>query len=258
MKHVASKTLNLRSEPKVKPSTLIVSLPFGQPVTVDGPSTRAGWHQVTTTYQGKTHKGHVSGRLLRDPASSMVEKTLAAGAAEWDRFERGKGKEHTAPFFRFVGEMWDQIPGFQHLDGTDRGTPWSAACISFIIRKAGYENFEFAAAHARYIHEAIVARESSDTTKDFWGFRLKEHKPQLGDIVCRKRTSAKIDYDFAKTHNAFKSHTDIVVSIGDGFVDTIGGNVAHSVTVTRYKTIPSGHLSANDGRVFAIMRNNHA
>ncbi|MEM7188718.1 MAG: DUF2272 domain-containing protein, partial [Pseudomonadota bacterium] len=223
MKHVASRSLNLRTEPLIKPSMLIVGLPFGHPVTIEGPSTREGWHIVSTSYQGRDLRGHISGRFLRDPASDKIELTLAMGAVEWDRFERGAGKEHINPFAGFVGEMWKELPGFQHLTGKDRGVPWSAACISFIIRNAGYQNFQFSAAHARYINESIVARLDNDTSKDFWGFRLNEHKPQLGDLVCRKRTSANIDYDFAARHNQFKSHTDIVVSIGDDEVYAVGG-----------------------------------
>ena len=51
MKRIATKYLNLRREPLVKPSTLIVGLPFGHPVAVVKPSTRTGWFEVTTEYQ---------------------------------------------------------------------------------------------------------------------------------------------------------------------------------------------------------------
>ena len=48
MKCIGSKYLNLRTEPLVKPSTLIVGLPFGHPVNIKQPSTRSGWFEVDT------------------------------------------------------------------------------------------------------------------------------------------------------------------------------------------------------------------
>jgi hypothetical protein len=252
-KHINSKTLNLRSEPLIKPGNILASLPFGHPVEVTGDAAKPGWKTATTTYKGINHAGVISGAFLRDPLSDKKEKLLAAGAVEWDRFERGAGKEADAPFFKFVGEMWQAIS--ENLDGKDSSVPWSAACISFIVRKAGYAAFTFASAHSVYIHEAIKAREGNDGAKDYWGFRLSEHKPTFGDLVCRKRSSANITYDFARTHADFQSHTDIVVATGDGFVDAVGGNVSNSVSITRYRLDGVGFLDADGGRVFAVLKN---
>ena len=101
----------------------------------------------------------------------------------------------------------------------DRDAPWSAAAISFMVRKAAlseprYSQFRFAAAHSQYIHDAIQRREAENTGAPFWGFRLHERKPQLGDIVCRQRIT-NVNYDFARTRDSFKSHCDIIVQIRD-------------------------------------------
>jgi hypothetical protein len=252
--HVKAPSLNLRHTPLVKPETLIVSLPFGHPVDVQGDADRPGWKVVSTTYKGVVHHGVISGDFLRAPLSAAKENLLAAAAVEWDRFKRGEGKETVSPFDGFVGEMWQALG--LGLDGDDTGQPWSAACISFIVRKAGYTKFKFATAHAVYINEAIVARQNNQA-RDYWGFRLNEHKPQIGDLICRKRTSAAINFDFAATHSEFKSHTDIVVAMEDGKVATVGGNVSNSVSITRYALTATGHVSADGGRVFAILRNNN-
>lgn len=79
----------------------------------------------------------------------------------------------------------------------------------------------------------------------------------IGDLVCRKRSSAKITYDVAKVRDDFQSHTDFVIATGAGFVDAVGGNVSNSVTVTRYPLTASGHLDDQGGRVFAVLRNNN-
>jgi len=245
--------LNLRSAPLVKPSTRIASLPFGHPVEVIGPSTRDGWAVVQTTLNGAALEGHVSARYLRDPLSEKVEAAVAIASAEWERFERGAGREHIAPYATYVGEYWAEID--EPYTGLDRDVPWSAAFISYVFSRAGYTGMRFAAAHARYINEAIVARQSNDTTRDFYGYRLNEHRPQIGDLVARRRTSAAIDYDFAAQHDLFKSHTDMVVAVGDGYVDAVGGNLAHSVRLQRYRTDAAGYLDASDSRLFAVLAN---
>lgn len=255
MLHVASKKLNLRSEPKVKPSTLIVGLPFGQPVKPLADSNRSGWKIVETDYQGSVLTGHVSGRYLRDPVSQMKEAALSKAAVEWDRFDRGSGKETKSPFYKYIGEMWS-ARGLPY-DGRDTSQYWSAAFISFVLENANYANFKFSIAHSNYIHESILARETGDETKDFWGFRTNEHKPRLCDLVARRRTSASyINYDYAMSHHQFPSHTDLVVAVGEGYVDTVGGNVSNSVSVTRYRLLNSGYLDSRGGRIFAVMRNN--
>jgi hypothetical protein len=253
--HVNAASLNLRSEPILKPSTIRTSLPFGHPVDVTGDAVKPGWKTVTATYQGINFSGVVSGGLLRQPVSASKEKLLASGAVEWDRFKRGAGKETLNPFFKFVGEMWRNLD--EDLDGKDTGTPWSAACISFIVKNAGYTRFKADQAHSVYINDGIKARIANNGNRDFWGFRLSEHKPQIGDLVCRKRSSAAITYDFAAANAKFESHTDIVVAVGADFVDAVGGNVRNSVSITRYKLRGNGHLNADGGRVFAILRNNN-
>jgi hypothetical protein len=254
--HINSASLNLRSEPLIKPATIIKSLPFGHPVNVTGEAEKEGWKTVTTTYQGKNLSGVLSGDFLRAPLSAAKENLLAAGAIEWDRFERGAGKEEKSPFFKFVGEMWANV-GRPDLDGKNGDVPWSAACISFIVKNAGYKKFKPDAAHAVYIHDAIVARENDNSNKDYWGFRLTEHKPTFGDLVCRNRNGGSITYNSAKKAAGFISHTDIVVAVGKDYADAVGGNVKNSVSVTRYKLKSNGFLDPEDGRQFAVLRNNN-
>src|SRR4029077_20034920 len=99
--------------------------------------------------------------------------------------------------------------------------PWSAAFISFCVRNAGIIGFMFAAAHARYIHDSIV-KKNAGTAAPFWGFRITEQKPSLGDIIAQWRVS-KTTYDDAAVRDGFFSHCDIVVEVGPDFVRTLGG-----------------------------------
>jgi hypothetical protein len=253
IKHVGSDALNLRSEPEVKDGNIIAVLLKGQSVNTLGPSPTSGWLKVEATVSGARKEGFVSARLLRDPASPAKERLIGAAVAEWVRFDRGGGSEHIAPFHTFIGEMWRAIG--MNLDGRDRDQPWSAAFISWVVRKAGtdYAGFRFAAAHSRYIHDSIVKRETGSASP-FWGFRLHEHKVGLGDLVCQWRTSTRT-YDDAKRSDAFFSHCDVVVEVGPGSVRAIGGNNSHTVGFKTYAVNAHGFLKA-ENKVFAVLRNN--
>lgn len=252
-KRVHSDALNLRSEPRVKDNNIEAVLVKGQQVTTRGPVDAAGWVEVDVTVNGAPKRGFVSARLLRDPVTDAKERLISAAVAEWVRFDNGSGLEHRAPYHTFVGQMWTAIG--QNLDGRDRDQPWSAAFISWIVRRAGpeYSAFRFAAAHSRYIHDSIRKREAASPSP-FWGFRLHEHKVGLGDLVCQWRNSTRT-YDDARTDDAFFSHCDVVVEVAPGSVRALGGNNSHTVGFKTYAVNAHGFLKA-ENRVFAVLRNN--
>ena len=198
---------------------------------------------------------------LRDPVSASREALVSEAIKEWLRFEQGLGKETVDPFYKFIGEMWKAID--INLDGKDTDQPWSAAAISFMVRNAGknaskYKKFKFGPAHAAYFHDSIVKQKSGDANAPFWGFRLHENRPVIGDIVGVWRKVPKT-FENAEAGQAFKSHSDIIVSVKADFVLAIGGNVGDSVSITRYEKTPSGFLDDThkgvDGRVIIHMVN---
>jgi hypothetical protein len=269
IKFVDLEALNLRSQSDVSPSTRIGILHLGQRVDELGPADKPGWLRIGAVIDGESNEGVVKAEIeaqpstgflnkqsLRNPVSDVREALVAEVIKQWLRFEKGQGLEHQDPFFKFIGEMWRAIGS--DLDGKDRDTPWSAAAISFVVRNTGdtfpiYKKFKFAGAHSRYIHDSIVKRKQSDSNTPFWGFRLHEKQPQIGDIVCKSRETPR-DFDDAAVSDAFKSHTDVIVSVSSDFVLAIGGNVGQSVNITRYEKTASGFIAARDG-VFALMVN---
>lgn len=242
--------LNIRSEPVASKRTWLATLPVGQ--TVEVLDSEDGWAKARTLFDGKELEGYVSAKHLRPRASDAVEALVVAAVDEWLRFKRGDGMEHTFPFYEFVGEMWQAIG--HNLDGRDRDQPWSAASISWFVRKAGepYDGFKFSAAHSRYINDAIVKRKA-EKNAPFWGFRLDEEKPEIGDIVCQWRVR-EVDFDHAAEHSQFSSHTDVVVAKNSEFVTVIGGNVRQSVRTKKYRLEGNGKLVA-EKRLFALMKN---
>jgi hypothetical protein len=261
IKYVDTTSLNFRDKPKLD-SNIIASLHLGTPVDVGG-SGSGQFVEAVVDISGTTTKGFISDRFLRDPVSDGREALIAAAVTEWKRFDFGIGKENKKPYAGFVGEMWKALG--MNLDGFDTDVPWSAAAISFMVRNAGkapagslYGDFRFAAAHSRYVHDAIKRRNSSDKTAPFWGFDLDEAKPRLGDLVCRSRAGSNVDFDHASRRDSFKSHCDIIVSIpaGGGTVVALGGNVSNSVKATTYDLTAGGFLD-NTKNVYAILVNRH-
>lgn len=254
--YVDVEALNFRSKPEVSPATKLGVLHQCQPVEVLGDAELQGWVRLKAKIDGAEQEGVVNASFLRAPVTDAREALIAEAIREWLRFEKGLGREMDDPFAGFVGEMWQAI-GLD-LDGRDRDVPWSAAAISFMVRNAGesfpkYRDFRFAAAHARYIHDSIAKRETNDEATPFWGFRLHERRPELGDMVCRWRETPR-DFDDARVSDSFKSHCDIIVRITADEVFAIGGNVGHSVSITRYDKTPSGFL-ADSRAVFAHLVN---
>jgi hypothetical protein len=268
-KYVDLEALNFRSEPIVSPSTRIGILHLGQRVDELGPADKPGWVRIRAEVGGQATEGVVKAEIeaqsstgfgnkpsLRKPVSDAREALVVEAIKEWLRFGKGQGLEHHDPFFKFVGEMWRAIG--VNLDGKDRDTPWSAAAISFMVCNAGktipkYQNFKFAPAHSKYMHDSIVKRKQNDHNAPYWGFRLHERQPQIGDIVGRWRETPT-DFDDAEMSDAFKSHSDIIVSVSPDVVLAIGGNIGHSVNITRYEKTASGFLAGKD-KVFILMGN---
>ncbi|MEA2875921.1 MAG: hypothetical protein QOF14_1117 [Hyphomicrobiales bacterium] len=258
--------LNLRTAPGDDPSTVIVALDIGQKLGVLGDSNVPGWKKVSAEIDDRIHEGHVFAKYIRPPESASVENLLKAAHTEWFRFQRGRGAEASQPYSDYVGEMWRELDILDR-DGTDSQHPWSAAFISWIVKKAGYQNFLFSQLHAEYVHQAVRRRELS-IEGPFWGFRLNEHRPALGDIVCQWRPTNDahgnpilIDYDYAEDHDDFFGHCDVVVQVNEASVRTIGGNTGQelghggSVSMKTYRLTANGFLM-DESRVFAIMRNN--
>lgn len=255
-------SLNFRDAPEIDEQTLKGPLFLGHPVKITGAVNPAGFVPVDTNFGGANQSGFVSARFLRKAIGAGRESLVAAAVEQWLRFDRGQGLEHTTPYFRFVGEMWEAIN--LDLDGRDRDVPWSAAAISFIVRQAAkkqsaYGKFKFSDGHARYIHDSITKREAGDQNTPFWGFRITERKPQIGDLICKNRGDG-ITYDIARRTDQFRSHCDVVVAIDspNNRLLALGGNVSQSFETTEYRLAPGDFLAAltpSGSTVFALLVN---
>lgn len=259
---VSTEGLNFRVEPD---GEIIRPLTIGEPVIDLGASSTAGWRSVSI---GGV-EGFVFGKYLRRPMAESIESLLQATIAEWLMFEKGKAREDEDPYYRYVGAMWEAIG--EDYDGRSRypngeEVPWSAAFISWVVRKSGaaYSNFRFASSHSVFSNDAIQARVVGRTNRPFWGYRRSERRPEIGDIIHRNRGAGAFTFDYAENHSNFISHSDVVVEVTSSVARVIGGNVGDTVSmrsidgsgdnIQEYNLDSNGFI-ADGQRVIAILKN---
>lgn len=253
---VTTDGLRLRSSPN---GAIKRDLTIGERVTDLGAATEAGWRKVKVGAE----EGVVFGKYLREPGRPEVEALLRAALNEWLRFERGHANEKNDPYCGYVREMWAAIG--EPYDGRSRypngdEVPWSAAFISWVVRQAGaaYANFQFASSHSVFVNNAINARVTNRLDKPFWGYRITEQKPEIGDIIQRNRGSGAFSYSYAENHSEYASHSDIVVEVTPDVVRVLGGNVSDTVAfggdLQEYDLDAEGFIRPNQ-RVIALLRN---
>jgi hypothetical protein len=227
--YVKTDGLNLRQAPD---GEIIRELTLHDPLEVTGNAVD-NWLPV----RAGSDSGFVFGSYVRQPVAPEIEVLLRNSVDQWIRFEKGKANEENSPYYTYVGEMWNFI-GLNY-DGRSKypsgeEVPWSAAFISFVVGKSGkkYSDFKFDASHSTFVHDAIQARILDRTNRPFWGYRISERKPELGDIVARNRAGNSYSFDYAENHSSYKSHSDIVVEVGDHMIRVMGGNVGDTVSIS--------------------------
>jgi hypothetical protein len=253
---VTTEGLRLRETPS---GTVIRDMTIAEPVLDLGAASVDGWRKVRTG----TGEGVVFGKYLRTPGRPEVEALLRAAIDEWLRFDKGRADEAADPYYKYVREMWAAIgepyDGRSHYPNGEE-VPWSAAFISWVVRKGGsaYANFQFAASHSVFVNNAIKARLTNRLDKPFWGYRITEKRPELGDIVQRNREGNSFTYSYAENHSQYNSHSDIVVEVTPHIIRVVGGNVSDTVTLggdlEEYELDAEGFIKP-DQRVIAILKN---
>jgi hypothetical protein len=117
------------------------------------------------------------------------------------------------------------------------------AFISYVVGKSGYgDRFPYFEAHWKYINEAITKRQAGDEQASFWGFRLSEHRPRLGDLVAMWRVS-KVTFD-NRPSKFFASHCEVVVEVTES---RTSGSLRKLVRLTEKVVLVGG--SATERRI---------
>ncbi|MEH3048361.1 DUF2272 domain-containing protein [Sphingomonas adhaesiva] len=256
---VTTDGVRLRAEPE---GQILRDLTIAERAVDLGAAAVAGWRRVRTA----DGEGVVFGKYLRAPGRPEVEALLRAAIDEWIRFGKGKGNEDDQPYRGYVGEMWKALK--MNYDGASKypngeDVPWSAAFISWVVRQASktypaYNKFAFASGHSVFVNDAIQARVTGRFAAPFWGYRIDEKRPEIGDIIQRNRGKGQFTYSYAENHADYKSHSDIVVEVTPDAVRVIGGNVGDTVSAIaepqEYALGPDGFIAPGQ-RVIALLKN---
>ena len=179
--------------------------------------------------------------------SAFTDQVAGNAKTELGRFKNGKGRETDDPFAGFVGEYWLDGLGVKHRDGRTevmdangkRIRPaWSAAFISFIMRKSGAgDAFFYSEAHIHYVVKAIRDAKQAGTTAKFLGRDPEKYTPKVGDLINAGRGASKssrfntVLREYGRREvpkgNFLATHSDIVVAVDSAgrTLTTIGGNV---------------------------------
>jgi hypothetical protein len=191
---------------------------------------------------------------LHPQTTIFKQKVKEIAEQEWEFFARGKKKEYENGFWQRVGTYWREGVG-RNLDGRNRKEPWSAAFISWVMKKAGAGKlFKYSSGHSVYIRDVIAKRKNNDSSAAFKGYKLNEVAPQVGDLVCgaREEYVGKVGYD---TTTDYQAHCDIVVATRSREIDVIGGNVNNSVSKKTLKVEADGKIMNPPKSLFVVIKN---
>ena len=126
--------------------------------------------------------------------------------------------------------------------------PWSAAFISWLAKNAGLtpEDFPPTVLHWDYIARFLGAPDSAR----FTAHDPRAYAPKVGDLLCLSRSGAVAA--FAELRRG-PYHCDLVVSVGPGEIEVIGGNIGDAVALMRSEIDERGLLKLRDDQPWVVV-----
>lgn len=214
---------------------------------------------VTERHLVQQGAGQPPGTALPAPAppptpsnlSVLRQKIVQIALGELARWRDGQVREHEPGIRAVLADYWKTGTGasFQEANWWSN-YPWSAAFISWVMRKAGVGSaFKYSSGHAVYIHAAKQNR-LQNSNNPIKAYRLTEIRPQPGDLVCKSRSGSGATYD--NIQPGMSTHCDIVTEVRPGQLTTVGGNVSDSVKRTMVRTDSGGFV--NQSGYFAVVK----
>ena len=174
-------------------------------------------------------------------------KLAELAKAEYKKWGSGTIKEGNPQTMQSLRDYWQQGTKTNKSDSYYINTAWSAAFISYIIKKAGAgDKFKYSTLHSDYINAAKQNRKNN--IKSFQAFRKNEMPVTVGDLICYPRTEGVTYY----TNGGYFAHCDIVTEITPGKAIAMGGNVSNTVGKSTYTLDPNNKVTT--GKVHAIIK----
>lgn len=213
---------------------------------VVGPETeRALMHAGASAPPGAARSIVPAGPALVEPPAGLPAlraNIVRVALQEWERWARGAIKEDDPRMRAVLEDYWRTGARAPRSEATWwASVPWSAAFISWVMRKAGAGSaFVYSAGHSYYTYAAKQNR-LVNNDNPFKAYRVTEAVPRPGDLVCKSRAGSGATYDTIRP--GMSTHCDIVVGVQPGQIATIGGNVSNSVKATTVSTDANGLIT---------------
>ncbi len=216
-----------------------------------GPITEAKLKQVVASQPpgAGTQPSYPSGISPGAIQGSLRNNLVTTSLQEWYRWGQGSKKESASEMQTTLLDYWVTGAGTRY--GYDHKLAWSAAFISWVVKKAGGgTHFRYAGAHSTYTYYAIQNKKQQNANP-FKAYHITERKPEPGDIIVQNRGGSTFTYDNLKP-DVSGTHGDIVVNVSGSQIEVIGGNLSDSVSKNKYSLDANGYLRS--GNHFAIIK----
>lgn len=188
------------------------------------------------------------------PFAQRVTRVALGEQKFWKNGQRTETSPRVATRLQAYWDATDQhfpIERFRDRE-FQRKWPWSAACVSWIVKRAGGGN-DFAYSDSHYVYTAAAKRNRvRGSSNPFKAYDAATAVPAVGDIIVNERAGDNVTYANVDDGNVYKTHGDIVVAVQDDQVIAIGGNVSNSVRATIAELNADGTLKAD--RYFAVIK----
>ena len=174
----------------------------------------------------------------------FAKKLAEVAKDQYDRYhEHSEDDPELTPQIR---HYWEDLglgfPGVREA--------WSAVFISWCVKQAGAiaSEFHFSARHSVFVYHTI--KNAISKVGVFRAYDVGSYAPDVGDIIQNNRKGNIFDYDYARIHAKYESHSAIVIEKGvdvDGnYVRTIGGNESDSIRRKIIRLLDDGRIRQRD------------
>lgn len=196
-------------------------------------------------------EGHYAGSRVREAETAL----LANGQPAWLRvvdYWRGSGTLASASMRPGASDCAYAGMAGGYASPACRAfvvdTPWSAAFVSWVMRRAQVPGFSGSASHVSYVRDAY----RNPTGSAYRVANPVATRPAQGDMLCSVRAASRV-FGFAGLATLLSSqeaglamHCDIVVAVNpdnDHLAYLVGGNVLDGVTMRLLKLTPGGQFA---------------
>jgi hypothetical protein len=191
------------------------------------------------------------------PAATIAANAASIAKKQYALWDNGRLSETESRALPMLQDYWKTGLGLSYTTtqlaspAFQKGHYWSAAFISWVMRKAGAGSaFKYAASHSTYFAAARKNR-AENNANPFKAYRPTEIAPRPGDLICNWRDKP-VTYDSVRPGDP--GHCDVVVAVKSDHLLAIGGNKGSNGTVLMVKVPIDARGRLKGAKFYGIIR----